>query len=181
MCSRRWPRVTAREVVFSTTDHKGTSRGPGGERAGHGLGRSGTGKTHCIVARIARDSRQNPSEKLLRPRRAVEETRGNMWKKPSERRCWTTREGAVPAIRREADLPGRDGQVDRRGRLLPFSGRSSSLCLHQSRGTTARRSDVDASTARTTSTTTTRSRRTACYIDPSATRRACCRFFRRIR
>ena len=29
------------------------------------LGRSGTGKTHCIVARIARDSQQNPSEKLL--------------------------------------------------------------------------------------------------------------------
>ncbi len=29
------------------------------------LGRSGTGKTHCIVARIARDSQSNPSERLL--------------------------------------------------------------------------------------------------------------------
>ena len=36
-----------------------------GVRPAQVLGRSGTGKTHCIVARIARDSQQNPSERLL--------------------------------------------------------------------------------------------------------------------
>ena len=47
------------------------------------LGRSGTGKTHCIVARIARDSKQNPSEKLLFAAR-TEGVRESTSRKPSE-------------------------------------------------------------------------------------------------